>query len=282
MAGAVRTLGARVLDDTDAPALRALLATDPVSHCTVAARMHAGGLRPHAPSGEIWGYGAPDLVGACYSGANLVPVGSDPQALRAFADRARRLGRRCSSIVGTADAVQPLWEMVERDWGPCRSIRRRQPLLAIRRLPLVEPDPTVRRVRPDEIDVLMPACISMFTDEVGVSPVGRDGGAFYRARVGEVVAAGLAFARIADGRVIFKAEIGAVSPDVCQVQGVWVDPAHRGRGIGAAGMSAVVAAALRDIAPVVSLYVNDFNQAARSTYTRVGFERVGTFMSVLF
>jgi hypothetical protein len=47
-------------------------------------------------------------------------------------------------------------------------------------------------------------------------------------------------------------------------------------------MAAVVVAALRDIAPVVSLYVNDFNQPARSTYTRVGFERVGTFMSVLF
>ncbi len=282
MAGAVRTLGARVLDDTDAAALRTLLAADPVSHCTVAARVHAGGLRSHSPAGEIWGYGAPELVGACYSGANLVPVGSRPQALRAFADRARRLGRRCSSIVGPADAVAPLWEQLEPDWGPARSVRPRQPLLAIRATPLLEADPAVRRVRTDELDTLMPACISMFTEEVGVSPVGRDGGAFYRARVAEVVAAGLAFARIVDGRVVFKAEVGAVSPDVCQVQGVWVDPAYRGRGIGTAGMAAVVVAALRDIAPVVSLYVNDFNRPARSTYTRVGFERVGTFMSVLF
>jgi hypothetical protein len=202
--------------------------------------------------------------------------------LRAFADRARRLGRRCSSIVGQADAVAPLWEQLEPDWGPARSVRPRQPLLAIRATPLLKADPAVRRVRTDELDTLMPACISMFTEEVGVSPVGRDGGAFYRARVAEVVGAGLAFARIVDGRVVFKAEVGAVSPDACQVQGVWVDPAYRGHGIGAAGMAAVVVAALRDIAPVVSLYVNDFNQPARSTYTRVGFERVGTFMSVLF
>ena len=29
---------------------------------------------------------------------------------------------------------------------------------------------------------------------------------------------------IDDGQVVFKAELGAVTPEVCQVQGVWVDP----------------------------------------------------------
>jgi predicted GNAT family acetyltransferase len=47
-------------------------------------------------------------------------------------------------------------------------------------------------------------------------------------------------------------------------------------------MAAVVALARRDIAPVVSLYDNDYNHAARSTYRTVGFTDRGTFMSVLF
>jgi uncharacterized protein len=46
-------------------------------------------------------------------------------------------------------------------------------------------------------------------------------------------------------------------------------------------MAAVVQAALR-MAPVVSLYVNDYNQPARAAYRRAGFTEVGTFMSVLF
>jgi predicted GNAT family acetyltransferase len=36
------------------------------------------------------------------------------------------------------------------------------------------------------------------------------------------------------------------------------------------------------IAPVVSLYVNDFNIAARRAYEKVGFSQVSTFASVLF
>ena len=109
-----------------------------------------------------------------------------------------------------------------------------------------------------------------------------DGGALYRARVAEIIAQGRSLARIEDGRVVFKAEIGAVSDVACQIQGVWVDPQLRGAGLGAAGMAAVVAECLRSVAPIVSLYVNDFNEPARRVYRRVGFEQVGTFASILF
>ena len=161
-------------------------------------------------------------------------------------------------------------------------MRADQPLLATSGPPTVDVDPAVRRVRPAEFDTVLPACVAMYTEEVGVSPLGGDGGALYRSRVAELIAAGRAFARIENGRVLFKAEIGAVSRSVFQVQGVWVDPALRGTGLGTAGTAAVVATALRDIAPIVSLYVNDYNEAARAAYRRVGLRQVGTFMSVLF
>jgi predicted GNAT family acetyltransferase len=202
--------------------------------------------------------------------------------VRAFAERARRQGRRCSSIVGPAPAVEELWQLLQPHWGWAREVRARQPVMAIDDEPSVEPDPRVRLVQPHELDLLLPACVAMFTEEVGVSPMAGDGGSLYRARVEELIALNRAWARFDDGRVVFKAEVGATTAGVCQVQGVWVDPKQRGRGLGTAGTAAVVEQARRSIAPVVSLYVNDFNLAARRAYEKVGFAQVATFASVLF
>jgi predicted GNAT family acetyltransferase len=210
-----------------------------------------------------------------------MPVEADSAAAQQFAERARRAGRHCSSIVGPTVPVEQMWSVLFPTWGPARDVRR-QPLMAIDRRPTVAAEPGVRRVRIDELDTLLPACIAMFTEEVGVSPVGADGGALYRARVAELIAEGRAFALIEDGVVKFKAEIGSATAQACQVQGVWVDPVLRGTGLGTRGTAAVVLHALDAIAPVVSLYVNDYNMPARRAYESVGFATVGSFTSVLF
>ncbi|MGV9329970.1 GNAT family N-acetyltransferase [Streptosporangium sandarakinum] len=279
----LRTMASRVLDDNDRDEVLALLDADPVANVFVASRVRAVGLSPARLGGQMWGFGPRGgLTALCYAGANLVPVNAGHDAVHAFADRARRQGRRCSSIVGPIEAVGPLWERLEPHWGPARAVRWAQPVMAATRPSPVPIDPLVRRVRPDEFDILLPACVAMFTEEVGVSPELGDGGALYRSRVAELIRIGRSYARIEDGRVVFKAEIGAVTPLACQVQGVWVHPALRGRGHAVAGMAAVVKHALDCFAPVVSLYVNDYNAPARAVYRKAGFEEVGTFMSVLF
>jgi predicted GNAT family acetyltransferase len=256
---------------------------DPVVNVFISSRVREAGLDPARLGGQLWGYQSGGQLGSlCYAGANLVPVAATPPAITAFAGRARLLGRRCSSIVGPAQDVLSLWEMLRPYWGRPREIRPTQPVMAISGPPQVVPDARVRRVRPDELDILLPASVAMFTEEVGVSPVGADGGSAYRARVNELIGLGRAFARIEDGQVVFKAEIGSVTPLACQVQGVWVRPELRGRGLAEAGMAAVVEEALRNVAPVVSLYVNDFNRPARAAYRRVGFTDTATFASVLF
>lgn len=277
------TSAARVLEPRDLPEVRRLLTRDPVADVFVASRIEAAGLDPWRLGAEVWGYGERGrLESLCYSGANLVPVQAGPDAVTAFADCARRQGRRCSSIVGSAPAVRLLWQLLRPHWGPARDVRDEQPLLAIDRPPDVPADPAVRRVERSEVDVLLPSCIAMFTEEIGVSPTANDGGALYRNRVEELIAQGRAFARIEDGRVVFKAEVGAVAGGVCQVQGVWVDPALRGRGLSRSGTAAVVVLARERIAPAVSLYVNAYNTAARRAYERVGFAPAGVFCSVLF
>ena len=278
-----RPEAARLLYDRDRAAALAVCGIDPVANVFVASRIQALGLEPGRLGAQLWGFDQDgQLTSLCYAGANLVPVQATPAAVAAFAERALRQGRRCSSLVGPSAALAELWGYLRPHWGPPRDVRASQPLMAIDGPAQIAADPGVRRVRSDEIDVLLPACIAMFTEEVGVSPLIGDGGAAYRARVAELIRAGRAFARIKDGRVIFKAEVGAATSQACQVQGVWVRPEFRGRGLAAPGMAAVVTEARRAIAPVVSLYVNDFNAPARAAYQRTGFRQVGEFMSVLF
>lgn len=278
-----RSSSLRLLDNRDRDEVIELCDRDPVVNVFVSSRVHEAGLDPARLGGQIWGYQSGGrITSLCYVGANMVPVAATPAAITAFAGRARLLGRRCSSIVGLAPDALGLWELLRPYWGRPREIRAVQPVMAMSGPPQVAPDPLVRRVRPEELGILLPASIAMFTEEVGVSPVGPDGGAAYRARVSELIATGRAFARIEDGQVVFKAEIGSVTPLACQVQGVWVRPGLRGRGLAEAGMAALVVAALRNVAPVVSLYVNDFNAPARAAYRRVGFTETATFASVLF
>jgi uncharacterized protein len=270
----------RVLTDADLAAVQELLTRRPVVDVFVASRVAAAGLSEWRLGAQIWGYERAGVIESlCYAGANIWPVSAGPEAVAAFAAQAKRHSRRCASIVGLASEVLPLWNLLRPSWGPPRELRDDQPLMVLDSPPAVAPDPAVRLVMPFELDILLPAAVAMFTEEIGVPPDSVD---LYRARVAELIAARRCFARIEGERVLFKAEIGAATAQACQIQGVWVAPALRGQGLGSAGTAAVATSAMRDIAPVVSLYVNAFNTGARVAYERVGFTQHETFASVLF
>ncbi len=275
--------GLRLLGPSDLPAMLGLAARDPVVNVFADHRARLTRLDPRWLGGEVWGYQeAGQLVAACHAAANLVPVQATARALAAFADRAASGPRRCATIVGPADHVSALWDRLEPAWSPARELRWDQPHLETASRAPIAPDPLVRRAVREDLDALYPACVAMYTEEVGVSPETGGGGDLYRARVAQLVAKGWSFVRVEDDEVVFKAEVAVASPYACQVQGVYVAPHRRGEGLAAAGMAAVVDHALRDIAPVVSLYVNAHNVAARRAYARAGFRQTGTFATIMF
>ncbi len=260
-----------------------MLATDPVTNVFVEYRSRMTQLDPRWLGGQMWGYVVDgEIESLCHVGANLVPVAGTPEACAAFARRALLQRRLSSTIVGPRDAVELLWEDLAEEWGEPRELRWDQPHLQIGTVPEVAADPEVRRTTPEEIDTLYPACVAMYQEEVGVSPEIDGGRNLYRARVSQLVNRGWSFSRIEDGKVVFKAEVACATPLACQIQGVWVDPSRRGEGLCTRGMAAVVDLALCEIAPVVALYVNAHNVAARTAYERVGFRQTGTFSTIMF
>jgi len=279
----VLTVPVRQLGEAERGAVEKLLDLDPIAGAQVAEQVAANGLSWWRAEGRIFGYGARRRVEAlCWFGGHLTPVLADGPAIAAFAELLAAEERICSSIVGRADAVLDLWNRLSHHWGPARDIRPKQPLLVTDAVPEIAAEPEVRLVQPTEVDLLLPAAVAMYTEEVGVSPFAEDGGIGYRRRVADLVRTNRAYARFVDGQVVFKAELAVVTRRTAQVQGVWVAPEWRGRGLAGPAMATVVRDALARVAPTVSLYVNDYNVPARRVYERCGFRSAGTFATVLF
>ncbi len=275
--------GLRLLGPADLAEVTALLARDPVVNVIVDYRARTTQMQPRWLNGEMWGYYEDDrLRSVCHSAANLIPAMATGDALAQFADRALAQGRRCSTLLGRAADVEVMWERLRREWPEPREVRPDQPHLEIDRPPSVAPDPLVTIATMEQIDLVYPAAGAMHTEEVGVSPEEHGGASLYRARVAQLISRGWSFVRVEDGRVVFKAEVAAATPHACQVQGVYVVPDRRGEGLGTAGIAAVVDLALRHVAPVVALYVNEHNTAARRAYERAGFRETATFTTIMF
>ena len=92
---------------------------------------------------------------------------------------------------------------------------------------------------------------------------------------------GQTYVVVEDGRVVFKADVGSVALDCCQIQGVWLAPELRGRGLATPLMAATLEQVLADHARQATLYVNDFNVPAIATYRACGMAEIGAFTTVL-
>ena len=262
----------------------ALTDRDPVINVFAGYRGRLTNLEERWLGGQVWGrFRGPDLVAACHMAANLVPVGCTPEDARAFAGPALRRMRTTGTMVGPRDAIEALWDEVRDRWTAPREARWDQPHLEADAAAAIPGCSGVRRSTPVDLDALYPACVAMYAEEIGVSPESEGGGELYRARVLQLINRGWSFASYDDdGRVVFKAEVACATADAAQVQGVWVRPDRRGEGLGASGMAAVVDQVRERVAPVVSLYVNAWNEPARRAYERVGFRQTATFSTLMF
>ena len=272
----------RVLGRSDLAAAIRVLSTNPVENVFVASRVRAAGLEQANLGCPVWGFERDGALRAlCHAGSNLVPVNADESAIEAWTEFAGPQ-RTCASIIGPSPVALELWRRLSDRWGSgwadVRNVRPHQPVMSISTPPVGPIDHRVRRVTLDHWNAYTDAAVKMYTEEIGVSPV-QGNPAGYRFYVRQLITSGRAFGIFDRDRVIFKADLGSVSGSVCQVQGVWLDPALRGRGLAAPAMAAVVRLA-QTMVPTVSLYVNDYNLPARATYARVGFNEVGEFATV--
>lgn len=269
-----------------APEAQRLCEQHPLSSTLAAVQVTGARFDTTTPGSRMLGVESGDeLVALTWVGANIVPVATTPEQRPAIAEAIADHGRASSSLLGDAEQVLSLWDSLSQRWGRPREVRANQPLLVMDAPSAVEPDPLVRRGTVDEAPIVTPASVAMFIEEVGYDPTRYGNG--YARRVRTLLALRRTWIRTepdpvtGEERVVFKADVGARALGVAQVQGVWVAPDRRGQGLGVRGMAAVIRDVLTDVAPVASLYVNDYNTAGLATYRRLGMRQEGTYATVV-
>jgi predicted GNAT family acetyltransferase len=267
----VRPLGR----EDEAIALEAL-DRNPVRDVFIASRiLHDGALSALGLS-PLWGaFDGGRLRGLLHVGPNLVPATDDEAACEALANAAAGL-YPTRMLVGERVTVELLWSIVGSSYPAPREVRRRQFVYA------VEPDQLVRdpqaggpgiarlAERSDE-DRVLKLSAAMYTEEMGENPMARDPDG-YRRRVRMLISRGWTYVYDVGGRLQFKMDVGCASHRTAQIQGVYVPPDLRNRGVGTAAMTACCDLAFSRH-PNLSLYVNDFNAPAIALYERIGFHR---------
>jgi hypothetical protein len=82
-----------------------------------------------------------------------------------------------------------------------------------------------------------------------------------------------------NGRLLFKAEVYAETPQATYLEGVYVAPEHRGSGHGLRCLSQLTRTLLGR-SDSVCLLVNELNVAARSFYRKAGYRQRAVYDTI--
>lgn len=261
-----------------------LLAEDPLVTCQAGEWIGGRGLRDGGGRGGFPGSfytrGGPQHS-LFFVAGTIQPIRGGHQDMVAFTRLLLERRVPPMSVHGRRELVTDLWTVLGRQWGRARQFRGRQQLLALTRdLDPALREPDVRQMTAADFDLYLPASVAMYREELGADPLAVASGGPFRNRVARSLARRRSWGVVRDGRVVFKADVAAESHRVAQVQGIWVDPAYRGRGLGGAGTAAVLSA-LRARGLTPTLVVNEDNESAMRMYRRLGMSEAADYATVL-
>lgn len=114
--------------------------------------------------------------------------------------------------------------------------------------------------------------------ESGVDPMAKDPEGFLR-RVARRIEQGRVFIVFDNGELIFKTDIIAETEQTIYLEGIYVHPDHRGRGVGTRCLSALTQRLLTRVDNICLLSNVKFT-AAHKTYVQSGYRRTGECVSL--
>lgn len=272
------TVSVAKLTNEDRNEVLAFLAERPVHTVCMVGFIRDNGLESELNRGTFWGCRNSEgrLEGVALIGhATLIEVRTD-RALKEFAP----VAQVCSNtfmIMGEQERIEQFWNSYADEGQEIRLICRE--LLFELRRPVQVPERVegLRLATLEDLDLIVPVHAAMAEAESGINPLNVDPIGF-RQRCARRIERGRVWVVVNDGQLVFKADIQADTPDVTYLEGIYVNPAKRGRGIGRACLSELTRKLLLR-SKSICLLVNETNEKACAFYRLSNFKLRGRYYS---
>jgi uncharacterized protein len=226
-------------------------------------------------------YGCRDASGALQGvaligHATLIETEND-DALRAFAYLKHKFAN-AHLVRGDHETVSRFWKHYA-EFGHEPRLACREVLFALNAtLAPAERVPNLRPACLEELEELKRVNAEFIRTECGIDPLKRDPRGF-STRLASRIAKNRVWILEDEGRIIFKADVFAQTPQAAYLEGIFVNPDHRGRGIGLRCLRDLSNRLLQD-SHSLCLLVNERTEGLEHFYKRVGYSVEGIYDTI--
>ena len=217
-----------------------------------------------------------ELQGVALIGHITMIETSNETALKLFVEIAQN-HQQTHVVIGEVEKVASFWDLYAPAGQPMRLACRE--LLFEQRWPVTVQEPiNLTRATLDDIEPIMVVHAQMAFEECGINPMEKDPVGF-RQRVANRIEKGRVWIYMEEGRLICKTDVVSVTPEQIYLEGVYVSPEYRQKGIGARFISQLGRTLLTETQSL-SVLVNEDNPEAQVFYRNAGFKLRGYYDTI--
>lgn len=220
-----------------------------------------------------------NLTGVALIGHTTLLEALDPSAIQAFANVARETPAK-HLLIGEHNTVLQFWNDYAVNGESPRLIH---PILFLQRLnqfEQYEPVDGLRLATKKDLEHVVLAQAAMAFETCGVDPLKKDPAGFC-ARYLRRIEKQRVWVLMKDDHLVFKADVTSESEDVAYLEGVYVSPEERGKGLGRICLQAIGQILLLR-KKAIYLFVEQDNPRLQSFYFNLGFTIGGHYDLLYF
>jgi GNAT superfamily N-acetyltransferase len=270
----------RELKNEDTTEVLAFLSIRPVHTVVMTSFINDNGIESELNRGVFYGYRGRngELEGVALIGHSTLVEARSDEALRALAFAARNAATPIHLVMSSGDAAQEFWNYMTNGLKAPR-LTCTEALFEIS-FPFAVRG-TEHKLETATMDQLIPvaeAQAEVAFIECGVDPMERDREGFLK-RVARRIEQGRVFV-VTDGeKLVFKADIIAETDQTIYLEGIYVHPEYRGKGIGTDCLAALSLELMTRVENICMLSNVEFKSAHRS-FVKAGYRNTDRYTTL--